>query len=44
MAEEFGKIKCKTISFEKSFNNTFYFYKFRKHNTAGRTPYRTMKT
>jgi hypothetical protein len=32
MAEEFGKMKCKTISLE-----SFLLYKFRKHNTAVRT-------
>jgi hypothetical protein len=35
MAEEFGKMKCKTISFEIKFlYKHFLLYKFRKHNTA----------
>ena len=33
MAEEFGKMKCKTISLEmESFNNTFYFTSFEQRS------------
>ena len=40
MAEEFGKMKCKTISFEiESFNNTFYFTSF--ENTIQRSEHHT---
>jgi hypothetical protein len=49
MVEKFGKMKCKTMSFEIYLKVLIHFslYKFQKHNCTiqrRQTPYSTMKT